>query len=201
MYSFQEELENKSWTLRVFKPDDALSLARNADNPNIAATLRNHFPSPFTLAHAREWIDTVCEQRLATHFAIAWGDEVIGGIGFKQQEDIHSSSAEIGYWVAEPYWGQGIATAALSLVRGYAFRHFDFLRLYSTVFSRNQASIRVLEKAGFRFEARLRKHIVKQGQVEDMLIFALLREEWIGIAANDACTRGAPPPHEISGET
>jgi RimJ/RimL family protein N-acetyltransferase len=158
--------------IRPFVPEDAESLARNADNPNIADQLRDRFPNPYTVADAREWIEQSLAAEPVTSFAVAAPAEVIGGIGLQLQSDVHVRTAELGYWIAEPYWGRGIATRAVSCFSREAFEAFDLIRIYARVFETNPASARVLEKAGFRLEGRLRMSVVKKGRMLDELLYS-----------------------------
>jgi RimJ/RimL family protein N-acetyltransferase len=89
---------------------------------------------------------------------------------------VHRRSAEIGYWVAEPYWGRGIATKAVGALTAFAFAHHDLVRIFAGVFASNPASARVLEKAGYAFEGRLRRSVVKDGIVLDQLMYAMVRD-------------------------
>src|SRR5688500_2852278 len=109
-------------------------------------------------------------------FAIAVDDEAVGGIGFTVQHDVARRSAEIGYWLGEEFWGRGITTEALVAVTDYAFRHYALCRLYAHVFEWNHASARVLEKAGYEFEGRLKKSVTKNGQTIDQLMYAIILE-------------------------
>jgi RimJ/RimL family protein N-acetyltransferase len=102
-------------------------------------------------------------------------DAVVGGIGIDVGTDVFRRSAEIGYWLGEPFWGRGIATEVLRALTDYAWATFDIIRLEAGVFSWNPASARVLEKAGYTLEGCLRQGVVKQGRVGDRLIYGLLR--------------------------
>jgi RimJ/RimL family protein N-acetyltransferase len=170
-------LDAGAFTVRSWRREDASSLARNANNPRVAENLRDRFPHPYTERDAREWIQISLTRDPPRSFAIAAGDEVIGGIGFEPQSDVHSRSAEMGYWIAEPYWGRGIATLAVNAVVRYAFASTDLIRVFATVYDRNAASARVLEKAGFTYEGRMRQSVVKQGRVMDQLLYSILKEE------------------------
>jgi len=169
-------IEIGQWQVRSFRPDDAEALARNANNRNVSRNIRDTFPYPYRLSDAREWIDFATRQSPETNFAIASDRELIGGIGITLQSDVNRHSAEIGYWLGEPHWGQGIATAALQAMTDWAFAEFDLVRLYGEVFEWNPASGRVLEKAGYELEGRLRRSIVKDGQIMDALLYAIVRD-------------------------
>ncbi len=86
--------------------------------------------------------------------------------------DVNRLTAEIGYWLGEPFWGRGFATVAVKAVTEYAFATFDLQRVQATVFEWNPASARVLERAGYTFEGRLRSSIVKSGRIGDALMYA-----------------------------
>ena len=163
--------------LRNLHPADAEALARNANNRNVSRNLRDEFPYPYGLSDAHDWIEFVAGQDPQTHFAIDVEGEAVGVIGITLEEDVYRRSAEVGYWLGEPHWGRGIATAALKAVTEWAFAEFDLVRLYAEVFEWNPASGRVLEKAGYEFEARLRQSIIKEDQVIDALIYAMIRGE------------------------
>jgi len=99
-----------------------------------------------------------------------------GGIGFYILDDVYRRTARIGYWLGEPHWGRGIATEALGALTTFAFSRFDFARIEATVFEWNTASGRVLEKAGYTLEARLRMRATKDGRTVDELLYARVRE-------------------------
>ena len=165
-------IEIGEWQVRSYHVDDVPSLARHADNRNISRNMRDTFPYPYTLSDANDWISLVMLQSPEVNFAIASADEVIGGIGLTFRDDIHRRSAEIGYWLGEPFWGLGIATAALRALTDYAFANHDIVRLDASVFEWNPASMRVLEKVGYVLEGRLRKSITKDGQMIDGFHYA-----------------------------
>jgi [ribosomal protein S5]-alanine N-acetyltransferase len=160
--------------LRPWQRGDERSLVRHANNPKIWRNVRDRFPHPYTQADADWWIETASEQA-ATNFAIVVDGEAVGAIGLILKEDVYRRSAEIGYWLGEDYWGRGIVTEAVRAVTDYAFASFDICRIYAGVFEWNAASMRVLEKAGYALEARLKKAITKDGQCADEFIYALVR--------------------------
>lgn len=162
----------RSWEWR-----DRDAIVRHANNRKVSINLRDRFPYPYTARDARNWLDMVVDSKPETNFAIDVGEEAVGGIGFTPQHDVERRSAEIGYWLGEPFWGRGIATEALIAVTEYAFANFDLCRLYAHVFDWNAASARVLEKAGYKFEGRLKKSVTKDGQTIDQLMYAIIREK------------------------
>ena len=161
--------------IRSWVPGDAASLARHADNPNVWRRLRDRFPHPYTLRDARRFIRTARRARPETVFAIALGDEAVGGIGFHPRDDVYRRTAEIGFWLGQDFWGRGIATEAVRAVVAHAFSHHDLHRIEAYVFEGNLASGRVLEKAGLVLEGTLRGRVVKDGRTLDERIYAIVR--------------------------
>jgi RimJ/RimL family protein N-acetyltransferase len=169
------ELLFGSWRIRNYRPEDLEALLRYAGNRNVSIHLRDRFPYPYTREVGVAWLGRVAEQQPTTDFAIATEAELIGGIGLELGSDVESGSAEVGYWLGEPFWGGGIATAALRTFSAWAFEQFELVRLQACVFGSNLASARVLEKCNFTFEGRLRRAVVKEGRRMDMLLYGLLR--------------------------
>ena len=170
--------QEPKFSLRPFRDGDEDSLVRYADNRNIWINLRDHFPNPYTMDDAKWWINRVKDASPVLSFAIASeSDEVIGGIGLVLGEANARKSAEVGYWLGEPFWGHGIMTVALGMLVDYAFENFDLVRLSAYVLEYNPGSARVLEKAGFTREGVLRKACIKDGKVVDEFLYALVREE------------------------
>ena len=171
------ELRTERLTLRPWRRGDEEALAREADDMEVWRSVRDRFPHPYTVADAERWIDfALAQPGPPRNFAIVQGEAPIGGVGFELKEDIHRCTSEVGYWLGRAWWGRGFATEAVRRIVTYAFETFDSLtRIEAHVFVSNPASARVLEKAGFACEARLRRAVIKQGVVQDDLIFALLR--------------------------
>ena len=138
--------------------------------------LRDRFPYPYTDRDARNWLDCIVGHQPETNFAISVAGEAVGGIGFILQPDVARRSVEIGYWLGEKFWGRGIATEAVVAVTDHAFANHDLCRVYAHVFEWNRASARVLEKAGYELEGRMRKSVTKDGQTIDQLMYAVVRE-------------------------
>ena len=177
------KLTLKTCTVRSWEWRDRDAIVRYANNRKVSINLRDRFPYPYTARDARNWLDVVVDSKPETNFAIDVAGEAVGGIGFTPQHDVEWRSAEIGYWLGEPFWGRGIATEALIAVTEYAFENFDLCRLFAHVFDWNGASARVLEKAGYVREATLRSSSVKYGQPRDQLLYARVNETWRGVSA------------------
>lgn len=164
--------------VRDWRKGDAPSLARHANDRRIWLNLRDAFPHPYGAEDARAFLRMVAAMDPRTFFAITVDDEAVGGIGYTPHHDVERVSAEIGYWLGAAFWGRGITTAALTAVTAYAFeRHADLRRIYAVPYAWNPASARVLEKAGYRLEGRMRQSAIKDGQVVDQLLYAILRSE------------------------
>ncbi len=163
--------------MRSWRASDVESLARHADNRKIWINLRDAFPHPYTSRDARDFIRSVLQRTPETTFAIAVNDEAVGSIGFVLHPDVERVSAEIGYWLAEPLWGRGIVTEALGAVTGYAIETHGLTRIYAVPFVWNAASCRVLEKAGYVLEARLRHSAIKNGELTDQMQYAFIAGE------------------------
>lgn len=169
-------LKLKSSIVRPWSPQDANSLQRYADNRKIWINLRDMFPHPYSPENANAFLGFVLKEDPNTTFAIATESEAIGCIGLRLGNDVHRKSAELGYWLGEPFWGRGIMTQAVQQFTGWAFETFDLQRIFAEPFAGNTASIRVLEKAGFICEGRLRSNIFKDGKIMDSLLYAHVRE-------------------------
>jgi RimJ/RimL family protein N-acetyltransferase len=156
---------------------DRTAIVKHANNPRVARMLSDRFPSPYTEVDAKRWLAFLREEDPLTHFAIATDEEVIGGVGLEPRKDVYRHSAGIGYWLGEAHWGRGIATRVVEAMTEWGFRELGLVRIYASVFESNPASARVLEKAGYVLEARLRKGILKEGVLLDELVYGVLRED------------------------
>ncbi len=162
--------------MRRWRPDDLDSLATLADDWEVAKNLRDAFPHPYTREHARAWIEKSTSGEIPQVFAIECDGAAVGGCGLRLHEDIERCSAEIGYWVGRPFWGRGLASAAVRAVTEHAFRHLGLLRVYALPFEENAASARVLEKAGYLREGLLRHAAIKAGRPRNMVMYAITRD-------------------------
>lgn len=164
-----------NFDLREWQPGDAESVAKYANNPKIAQNLRNFFPNPYTLRDAEKYIESCihANKKEQVMQAIVVHDEVIGSIGVFIKEDVYGKSAEIGYWLGEPFWGQGIMTGAIDQICHFVFNYYDIVRIFAEVFEYNTGSRKALEKAGFQLEGILKKSICKNGRIFDSYLYAL----------------------------
>lgn len=163
--------------LRPWKKRDLVSLVKHANNWNIAKYLTDEFPHPYTKENGEKFIRFALGYDPVQIFAIEINGEASGGIGLHPQDDIHKKNAELGYWLAEPYWGNGIITKAIKEIVEYGFKTYEIDRIFARPFGSNIGSHRALEKAGFQLEARFEKTIWKKDRYEDELIFAIRRSE------------------------
>ncbi|MCB0734167.1 MAG: GNAT family N-acetyltransferase [Flavobacteriales bacterium] len=161
--------------LDIWAVEDAPLLAEYANNPKIAQNLTDAFPHPYTLEHAEMYIDRALKNSSAVLRCIRFNDRFVGAIGLHPLMDIFSPSAELGYWVAEPFWHKGIATSAIQQMVKLGFEQLDISRIFARPFGSNVGSQRALEEAGFQLEIRLKDTILKNHRLEDELIYSVRR--------------------------
>lgn len=165
--------------IRKWQFADAKDLATALSNKKVQNNLRDGLPYPYTEQEGKEYISLMldADENNTIAFAVTADGKVIGSISAFRQDNIHRQTAELGYYVAEEYWGKGIMTEAVKKLCDYVFTHTDIIRVYAEPFSYNTASCRVLEKAGFTCEGTLRSNAVKNGKVLDMKMYSKLKTE------------------------
>jgi RimJ/RimL family protein N-acetyltransferase len=168
-----------NYLLRNFILDDVDSLHKYANNYSISKFMRDSFPYPYTKEDAEQWIYFSMNNPTSQILAIADDKEIIGGLSATRQIDIHRFTAEVGFWIAEPFWNKGIVSKALKTFCNYLFAEFDFNRLFANVFENNFASQRVLEKTGFTLEGTHKKSVYKENKFIDHYTFGILKEDFI----------------------
>lgn len=163
--------------IRKWELADAKDLVKALSNKKIQDNLRDGLPYPYTEQDGRDYISAMLsvDKNDTFAFAITADGKVIGSIGAFRQGNIHRQTAELGYYIAEEYWGQGITTEAVKQLCDHVFSNTDILRIFAEPFASNIESCRVLEKAGFQYEGTLRSNAVKNGRVLDMKIYARLK--------------------------
>lgn len=165
--------------IRKWKLSDAKDLAAALSNRKIQDNLRDGLPYPYTEQDGVDYISAMLssDENETFAFAITVDDKAVGSIGVFRQGNIHRQTGELGYYIAEEYWGKGIMTEAVIQTCEYVFEKSDMIRIYAEPFAYNGASCRVLEKAGFQYEGTLRSNAVKNGKVIDMKMYSLLKSE------------------------
>jgi [ribosomal protein S5]-alanine N-acetyltransferase len=167
------ELRLKHCTIRNWRLDDAESLAKHANNRKVWITLRDRFPHPYTIDDAKDFLKrATLEDGRERFYCIEIDGSAAGGIGLIPGEDVYRLTAEFGYWLGEEFWGQGIMSEVVPAFANYCFEKFSLNRMFASAYANNPASARVLEKSGFVFEGRLRKNVIKDGQILDSLLYA-----------------------------
>ncbi len=164
--------------IRKWRREDAPALAAMLNNPRILKNLRDGLPYPYTEKDGEEYINAMlsADETKTFAFAITADGALAGSIGVFRRDNIHCRTAEMGYYAAEPYWGQGVMTEAVRKTCEYIFSHTDILRIFAEPFAHNAASCRVLEKAGFQLEGVMRQNAVKNGEIIDMKLYSRLKE-------------------------
>lgn len=163
--------------LRTLDEKDATVMAHLANNKNVWDNLRDKMPHPYTRKDAAYFIRLTQNENPQVTFGIACEGSLCGVIGLLLQSDVYRKSAEMGYWVGEPYWGKGIATQAVEKIVKYGFEKLGLHRIYAGVFENNRKSMHVLGKNGFTKEGVLRKAVLKNGVFYDEHRYSKLSEE------------------------
>lgn len=160
-------------TLRDFKEEDTSALLTILNEPKVVKYLSSRIPKPYTLEDAHWWVFT--GSKIGIVKAIEYNGTLIGCVGADRGVFEYQRSAEVGYWIAKDYWGQGFATQAIKQFIPCVFETSDIVRLFASVFSPNTASERVLTKCGFTLEAIQKRAIFKEGEFYNSHLFSLLK--------------------------
>lgn len=160
-------------TFRPWHIDDLNDLVALANNKNIAQYMADVFPHPYTAENGKNFIDFANSNGNSRIFAITLNDQIVGSIGLHIQADILKKNAEIGYWLAEEYWGKGIMIEAIDQIVNYGFSNLDIVRIFARIYGTNISSQKVIEKAKFKLEAKFEKTIFKNNEFLDELIYAI----------------------------
>lgn len=170
------KIKSKKFILRPFRRGDEQSLVKNISDKTIYRNTSN-IPYPYTLKDAKDWLrknlkEAKKKKPTKINFVIDVHGEVMGSVGL---DHIEGHKAEIGYWLSQRLRGKGIMTEAVRLVTRYGFSSLKLRRIYATVFYFNRASMRVLEKGGYKFEGVLRKYTKKGRSLLDVHLYAKIR--------------------------
>lgn len=161
-------------SIRPLTLADAPRMAELADNEKVSRNMRDGFPHPFTVQQAEEKLRAWIRKEPCTFFAIVWNGEYVGNISLSPGADVYRKTAEIGYFIGEPYWNKGIATRAVKLIVDYGFRELGLARIHTGVFDYNEASMRVLEKCGFEKDGVFKKAVIKNGNILDEVRYSIV---------------------------
>ncbi len=160
--------------LRPWQQEDAAELTEIANSRNTWNNLRDQMPHPYTLTDAQEWIAHCKTQQPEVTFAIIYNGKVAGNIGCVPKTDVYRKNMEIGYFIGEQFWGNGIATESVRILLSYIETKFDIIRIYAEVFAHNTASMKVLEKNGFYLESVRRNAVIKNEVIIDDQVWVKL---------------------------
>ncbi len=160
--------------IRNWQISDAQALAAVANNRNVWNSIRNEFPSPYTVMDALAWIKHANEEKPVANFAIEIGHVVAGNISCIWHKDVYAKTVEVGYFIGENYWGKGIASAAVALMLEAIKKNKEIVRIEAKIFDGNGASARVLEKNNFVLEGIRKNAIFKNGLIADEQVWVYL---------------------------
>ena len=165
--------------IRSWRIEDAKSIANALNNKKVQDNLRDGLPFPYTVSDAKDFISAMltADKNITFAWAITVDDTAIGSIGVFRKDNVHRLTAEMGYYIAEEYWGKGIAAEAVRQVCTYLFENTDIVRIFAEPYDSNTGSCRVLEKANFVYEGTLRKNALKNGRITDMKLYSIIKNE------------------------
>jgi RimJ/RimL family protein N-acetyltransferase len=169
--------EYKNIVIKDLNSSYARELARLGDNPNVFACVSNSFPNPYTEKDAHQFISKAIDQKMGHIFAIEWNGKYVGNVGLHFKPGLEEKSVELGYFIGEEYWGNGIATQAVELMCKYGFENLDINRINASVMDFNVASQKVLNKCGFEKEGVLKQALFKLGKFHDDHRYGLLKPQ------------------------
>lgn len=162
--------------IHSYRDEDVEAIAPLANNPNVSRYMSERFPYPYTVSNAREWVSR-CQNRAHEEdaFALEVRGKFAGGIGFQRLPAEHRFTAEIGYWLGEPYWERGIISTATRKFVQWLWDNTDFERIQAHTLAVNLRSQRVLERAGLERESIQRRAAFKNGEFHDCPAYVVLR--------------------------
>jgi ribosomal-protein-alanine N-acetyltransferase len=172
-------LETERLRLRPFSAEDDVAVFALASDPDVARFVR--FEAHRSIEETRAFLEMV-ERHYAEGNAFAWAvvlcenGELIGSCGFPHRSP-ERNSAEIGYWLGRPYWGQGYAVEAAYAMIRFGFEQAGLERIEAKCFVTNHAGQRVIEKLGLALEGTESSEMIKGGYPE-LRLYGISREEW-----------------------
>ncbi len=161
--------------IRKWKNSDAESLQKNANNKSVSRFLLDRFPYPYTMESARNFLAFATNSPFKYLYAIEVNQEAVGGIEIQLLEDNYVNNGEMGFWLGEAFWGQGIAKSAIAQITNMVFSETKITRIIAKTFGENVASQKLLLKCGFSKEAEFKGALLKDGKIYDEFVFTLSR--------------------------
>lgn len=174
MLFYPQNLFMSNIILRPWQKEEAQQLAAIANNKSIWNYVLDSFPSPYTVIDALQWIAKENATTPVSKFAIHYNGKIVGSVGMNMQEDVYKNTVELGYFIGEPYWGNGIATEAIKVLVTHINQNNKIDRVFARVFEHNKASMKALQKAGFYLEGIQRKASIKNNAVLDVYVWVML---------------------------
>ena len=169
------DLPKSDGRIRPLHLSDLKQLVQKADDPGIGRYMMNTFPSPYTEKDGEQWLQHIAKRPVLEGLAIEIQGEFAGTIACRMQTDVHFFTGVLGYWLAQPLWGKGIMSEAVTAFADHLLTQQNVMRLEAHVYEINAPSARVLEKCGFVMEGRKRKAVYKHGRFMDELVYARVR--------------------------
>ena len=162
--------------LRQWTTDDSKALS-NLMNHADRSYLSNGLPYPYTDENAQWWLNMVAgkDEKDGLYRAVIVDGNIVGMVSLEKKSDVYEKDADISYLLMTEYWGRGITTQAVQKFCEEAFEKLDILRITGSVFGENEASKKVLTKAGFELEGIMRNAAYKNAKVMDLCHYGLYR--------------------------
>lgn len=161
-------------SLRDYRETDIDAIHQLLNNYDVSRFLSSRIPFPYTRDDALWWVETGSKNEITR--VIEFNQQLAGIIGVARGPHENYRCGELGYWLGEPFWGRGLATQAVSRMTQLIFSETDIVRLFAPIYDSNTASMRVVQKCGYKLEGIAEKSIFKDGRFYDEHIYARLSE-------------------------
>lgn len=162
-------------TLRDYREADIDAIHQLLNNYDVSRFLSSRIPFPYTREDAVWWVNTGSQNEITR--VIVFNQQLAGIIGVARGPHENYRCGELGYWLGEPFWGRGLATLAVSRMTEMIFNETDIVRLFAPIYDCNKASMRVVEKCGYKLEGVAKTSIFKDGRFYDEHIYARLKAD------------------------
>jgi len=171
------QIETERLILTELKAADIKDIVRYASNKKISDYTVN-LPHPYFEKDAIYWINLANQGlKSGTHYIFAIrlkkDNQFVGGIGLTVEKRFNR--AEIGYWIAEPFWRKGFATEATTRIIEFGFDKLELNKLTSSHLTKNPASGKVMQKSGMTQEGELKEHVLKKTEYHDLVLYGITK--------------------------